>query len=310
MRTGYGQVLLVLLGVVVVFGPAICVAAEPGGDENIWLDEQPRRERRQLNEEAIERMMQRIREVDPQHADELAQLRTEDPDAFRVALWGAIREHMEQQTGGRPERMRGRREQGMGFEQGGRRGEPGQGPMARHAGDGRGREMIRERMRDRHGEYIEWLGENYPEEAEKLEQLRQEKGELYMRKLMVSMKKYGRIFRESKDNPELAAVLKDDMILKERRRELLREIRTTADEDKKQALIGKLEDVLSQRFDLIVRRKQITYEELAKKLAELQKEVKEKEAEVGKWKDAAFKRENVKGRVEKLLGKNEKFEWE
>lgn len=306
MRTGYGQVLLVLLGVVVVFGPAICVAAEPAGDENIWLDEQPRRERRQLNDEAIERMMQRIREVDPQRADKLARLRAEDPDAFRVALWGAIREYMEQRTGGRPERMRGRREPGMAFEQGGRRGErPGQGPVG-----GREREKMRERMRERHGEYIEWLGQNYPDEAEKLEQLRQEKPGLYMRKLMVSMKKYGRIFRASKDNPELAAVLKDDMILKERRHELLREIRTTADEDTKQALIGELEDVVGRRFDLIVRRKQIAYEQLAKKLAELQKEVKEKEAEVGKWKDAAFKRENVKGRVEKLLGKNEKFEWE
>jgi len=249
---------------------------------NIWLDDQPGRGagRFELNNEAIERIMQRIRQTDPQRADELAKLRTQNPDAFKNDLRFVMREHlgrrMQQQRAEQPEQMRGHRERAMRF-----KGAP-------QPGEGPGREMMREQMREKNAEYIEWLGQNFPDEAENLEQLQNEKPELYMRKLMVSLKKYGRIYRASKDNPELAAVLKDDMALKQQRHELTGRIKTTTDKNEKNALISELEDVIGRRFDLIVKRKQIAYEQLAKKLEELQKEVKSKEADVEKWKSPQF----------------------
>jgi len=68
--------------------------------------------------------------------------------------------------------------------------------------------------------------------------------------------------------------------------------------------------VVSQRYDLLVRRKRLAYEDLAKKLEELRKEVEAKEAEVAKWAEPDFKQEQVNNRVQELLSESEKFEWE
>jgi len=299
MTTEYAKFLALLVGLLVIAGPAACFAAQPQDSNNIWLDEKAGRGagRFELKDEAIERIMQRIRRADPQRADELAKLRTQDPDAFKNKLRAAMREQfgrrMQQQRAERPEQMRGHREPAMRLK--------GQVPQ---------REMMRERMREQNAEYIEWLGQNFPDEAEKLEQLQKEKPELYMRKLMVSLKKYGRIFRASKDNPELAAVLKKDMALKQRRHELTSRIKSTTDKSAKDVLISELEDVIGRRFDLIVKRKQIAYEQLAKKLEELQKEVKSREADVEKWKSPQFKEQNVKARVKELLSQTGKFDWQ
>jgi len=302
MAAACGKVFVVLLGLFIAGAPTACFAAKPQDGNNIWLDEKPGRF--ELNDEAIERIMQRIRQANPRRADELAKLRADDPDAFRNELRAAMREQfgrrMQRRMPGRPEAMSGMHggERPMRFKGASR---PGEEPR---------REMMRERMREKNAEYIEWLGQNFPDEAEKLERLQKEKPELYMRKLMVSLKKYGRIYRASKDNPELAAVLKDDMALKQRRRELMSQIKTTTGKDEKNALISELDDVVSRRFDLIVKRKQIAYEQLAKKLEELQKEVKSREADVEKWKSPQFKEQNVKARIKELLSQTEKFDWQ
>ena len=68
--------------------------------------------------------------------------------------------------------------------------------------------------------------------------------------------------------------------------------------------------VVSSRFDLIVKRKQIEYEQLRNRLEKLKKEVEQREAEVEKWKDAKFKNESVKARLEELVSGAEKFQWD
>jgi len=176
-------------------------------------------------------------------------------------------------------------------------------------GEGR-REMMRGRMRERHAEYIEWLEKNHPEEAEKLAELREKKPELYMRHIALSLKKYGRIAEAAKGNPELAKVLKEDLELKKERDKLLRKITAASDDGEKKESVEQLQEVIGSRFDLIVRRKQIEYEQLLKKLEKLRERVKESEAEVEKWKDAEFKNENVKVRLEKLISRKEEFGWD
>jgi hypothetical protein len=157
---------------------------------------------------------------------------------------------------------------------------------------------------------VKWLKENYPDEATKLEQLKGENPEQYMRAMGISGRKYGRIFEASKDNPQLAAVLKEQMTLKEKRAELLKQIKATTDEKQKKELTAELEQIVGQQFDLIVKRKQMAYEDLTKKLVELQKEVDQRKAEVEKWKSADFKKQQVKQRVDELVNETEKFEWE
>ena len=61
-------------------------------------------------------------------------------------------------------------------------------------------------------EHIEWLEQNYPDEAKKLAELREKDPGLYMRKLGLSLKKYGKIAEASRENPQLAEVLKEDLV--------------------------------------------------------------------------------------------------
>ena len=170
--------------------------------------------------------------------------------------------------------------------------------------------MIREQMHERHTEYLEWLEKNYPEKAKKLAELKEEKPKLYRRQIGLSLKKYGRIAKASKENPELAEALKEDLELKKERDKLLRKIRAATDDDKKKKLVKKLEEVVDSRFDLIVKRKQIRYEMTSKRLEKLREQVKQSKAEVEKWKDAKFKNENVKARLEELTSKIESFKWD
>jgi len=163
-------------------------------------------------------------------------------------------------------------------------------------------------MHRRHGELLEWLEKHHPEEAGRLRDMRADRPELFERRMGLGLKKYGRILEAMRENPELAEVLKQDLELKQQRDELLREIET-ADDDERRELIGELEEVISSRFDLIVRRKQIEYEQLLRKLERLKKRVEESEAKVDKWKDTAFKKESVKARLEELVGETDEFKW-
>jgi len=184
---------------------------------------------------------------------------------------------------------------------------PGGGPFrgGMHPG-GRGGPM---EMHERHGEYLEWLGKNYPEEAKKIADLEGKNPELYGRRIGLGFRKHRRILEAAKENPALAEVLKEDLELKEKRDKLLRKIRAATDDNEKKETTKQLEEVVSSRFDLIVKRKQIEYEQMLKKLERLKKQVEESESKVEKWKDAAFKSESIKARLEELVGETNAFKW-
>jgi hypothetical protein len=307
MRARYGTILVLIVAAVALLTVPQIRAVEQE-EEDIWSEDEPRRGHREhrwfeLTDEAIEEILDRIAEKNPEEAEELARLREEDPERFEMKIREIAREHfgkrfkehMEHRAGGK--HHPGPHMPGMGPAP--KTGMPGMGPKG---------EMMRERMREKHEEYLEWLEENYPEEAEKLAGLREERPELYMRHLGLCLKKYGRICEAAKRNPELAEVLKEDLELKERRDELLREIRATTDDDEKEELVEELGQVVGSRFDLIVRRKQIEYEQLREKLEELKKEVEQREAEVAKWKEA--KDQEVEERVKELVGRTEEFDWD
>jgi hypothetical protein len=254
--------------------------------------------------EQTDHILAELKEKNPQKADELMQLREKDPNAFRMELRNAMREqfmsHMHEQRGeqGRPfDNAQGR------WQQGGPEGQP-------HAMQGPGAEMMREKIQEKTEEFLKCLKENYPDEAAKLEQLKKDNPEQFMRAMMISGKKYGPICQAVKDDPNLAKVLKGQMELRGKRTELLKQIRATTDEKQKKTLTTELEQIVGQQFDLIVKRKQMAYENLTKKLADLQKEVGQKKTDVEKWKSKDFKSQRVKERVTELLNEKEKFEWD
>ncbi|MGB7582964.1 MAG: hypothetical protein WBL85_11020 [Sedimentisphaerales bacterium] len=239
------------------------------------------KEQFELTPEQTNRLLAELKEKNPQKADELTKLREKDPNAFKAELRNATHEQfmsrMMEQVSTMP---------------------------------GPGAEIMRERIQERTDEYLKCLKENYPDEATKLEQIKKDNPEQYMRAVMISGKKYGPICKAAQDDPNLAKVLKQQLELKGKRAELLKQIGATKDEKQKKTLTAELEQIVGQQFDLIVKRKQMAYEDLTKKLAELQKEVDQRKTEVEKWKGKDFKSQKVKERVTELVNEPEKFEWD
>ncbi|MBC8482115.1 MAG: hypothetical protein H8D47_05560 [Planctomycetes bacterium] len=185
----------------------------------------------------------------------------------------------------------------------GTRGMDGMGGGGRHGNDEDGR------MQEKFAEFQKWLEKEYPEQAEKLADLKKQKPDMYRRQMMIVLKKYGRIYEASKSNPELAATLKEDLELNAKRDALLRKI-AKADEQEKVELAVELKEVLSRRYDLILKRKEIAYRQLQEKLEKLQKEAAKKQVELDKWKDAEVKNKNLDSRMKELVEKTETFKWE
>ena len=163
----------------------------------------------------------------------------------------------------------------------------------------------REKIRE---EFIEWLGKNYHREAAELAKLKG-KPELYWKKFELLRNKYWRIFEEEKRNPDLAEVLKEDLRLREKRDHLLRKIKTEKSEKKRKELIAKLQEVIGDRYDLIIRQKQIANERLLKRLEELKKQIRESRDEIAESRQEKVRIENIKKRTQDLLKEIKKFKW-
>ena len=71
-----------------------------------------------------------------------------------------------------------------------------------------------------------------------------------------------------------------------------------------------LQEVVARRYDLIVRRKEITYEQLLKKLEELQAQVIQSRDEIATYKDDRIKQENVRQRLQALTRDKSRFKWD
>ena len=91
---------------------------------------------------------------------------------------------------------------------------------------------------------------------------------------------------------------------------ILRKLKGTADEEEREQLTAKLQTVISKRFDVILKRKKLAYDQMLRKLRELQKEVKKNKAELDKHKDPDYKNKNVKARLQKLIEQTEEFNWD
>lgn len=279
-------ILLVLITATLTLSTLPC-PAEQKDEPNIWIEQGPmsprgprehrglrhrpgRQDRRfELTEEEINQILKSLQEIDPAKADELHKLRKEDPEKFHFEI-----------------RRRGGEEFGR---------------------------IVRQRIerwrKQRWDEFLEWLEKNYGKEAKELSGLKEKEERLYWEKSDLIRRKFWPIFEEEKRNPELAEVLKEDLELKKRRDSLLRKIKGTTNNKEKKELTEQLEEAVGRRFDLIIRRKQIEYERLLKRVEQLQKELEESKAEIDEWRDEKTKKENVTNRVNELTGAGS-FNWD
>ena len=249
----------------------------------------------ELPAERVDRIINRLKQTDPEKAKELEKLRTEDPEKFKAELRETMRAEFAKEIS-----RYNRREIQKDVDQGVRQSVWIEGQI----------DTTNDQMSRRLDEYLEWLRNNYPEEAEILAEIKEKEPNTYRERLRLSLGKYGRIAEASKNNPQLATVLKEDLELKEHTEKLLEELRTTSDEDKKKKLGKELEQVIVNRYDLSVKKKQIKHEQLLKKLEELRQKVKESEADIKKWIDAKFKNEKVNAAVEGLTTGKEQLNWD
>jgi hypothetical protein len=230
----------------------------------------PGRRRIELTDEEIDRIMDGLKQRSPEKAKELEELRKKDPDKFREELIKNASEEFRKVVGERIEKWR----------------------------------------QQRQTEFIEWLTKSIPDEAEELAKLKEANPNLYGEKYELVWRKYGRIFDENRRNPELAKVLLEDVKLQKRRDDLIARINATNNENEQKRLHAELEEVVGLRYDLIVRRKQMAYEWLLKRLEELQNRINESRAEILKAQDPKVKAENIKKRTQELLGEKKGFSWD
>jgi hypothetical protein len=272
------RVALLLVGLALVAGLAATQAATGASQQtpkdNIWKDEPkqtpPSWWQRELSDDTISRIMKGIEVRDPAQARRLEDLRKKDPVRFKAQV----------------------REQGQ----------PELDQVIR--------ERFETRRLERNAKFVEWLKANYPREEETLAKLKEKSPQVYINTFDRLLKEYGYIYEADASNPEMGAVLKEDRELKKRADVLYKQIRDEKSEAKKQALGIELQDVIAKRYDLIVRRKEIAYEQLLKKLDELQEHVRESKDEIAKWRDPKIKQENVKQRVQDLTGNKVRFKWD
>ena len=176
-----------------------------------------------------------------------------------------------------------------------------------------GRDSERGRRHDRgrgaagdHEEFMKWLKENHPDQAEKITSPEDRDN----RMLRLYMKKYREIFRVSREDPEKAQLLEQDLDLRGKRRELMKRLSSTSDEQEREELSKELKDVLGSRYDLLLKRRQLAYDRLLEKLKTLQEEITASESKLEQWKDSEYKQDQIDQRIEQLLEKTETFKWE
>jgi hypothetical protein len=243
---------------------------EKKAPESIWTEEEEAGRRRfEPTEEEIERIVKSVKESDPAKAKELEELRKTDTSRFLNQL----REYGKEEFA----------------------------------------KIIKERIdgwrAQRVAEFLDWLGREYEPEAKELAGLKTKDPNLYNKKYELVWDKYRAIYEAWRRNPELGKVLKQDSALRTRCDELIAKIKSEKD-DKKRAELGKhLYEVVADRFDLIVRRRQIAYEELLRRLKEMQDQINEQKNEISRWRNEKFKEENVRQRIKELTEGIPKFNW-
>ena len=230
----------------------------------------PGRGRFDLTDEEIDRIMEGLKERSPEKAKDLEKLREKEPEKFNAELRRHAREELRKVTGERIEKLH----------------------------------------KERRVRFLEWLAKNVPDEAEELAKLKEISPDLYDQKYELVWKKYGRIYNESRRNPELEKVLIEDLRLQKRRDQLLGKINASENQREKKKLTEELKEVVGHRYDLIVRRKQIAYERLLKWLEELQNRIKESRTDIRRAQDTKVKAENTKKRTQELLEEKKPFNWD
>jgi hypothetical protein len=171
------------------------------------------------------------------------------------------------------------------------------------------RERWEARRQVRNNRFLEWLKVNYPAESQSLAKLRDGDPQVYMTAFDNAMSRYGYIFEAERqpgtgNGPQGRSRTEETVggtVLPPPRREIRGQ-----EADPR----CRTQEVVSRRYDLIVRRKEIAYEQLLQRLTELQKQLTESKDDIAKFKDTKTKEENVRQRIRELTENKVRFKWD
>lgn len=256
-------------------------------DVNVFIEETPLGEMQ--GEHMQERMLDAIERQDPEKAKQLRELREKDPDAFAAEInnrrMGVMRGNSRHQGGPEIPPEADRME-------------------SMHGRGGNMRNAVKERFTMRNDEFLAWLEENYPTVAKQLREAFENNPETAFMDTMHIAGKYRALFETAKRNPELANLMRMDDQLKQRREELLKNY--SAGKIKRKDVLAELEEVVSARFDIIIEKRRMRFDELKARLEELQKEIEKQQKDLetlSRERDA-----QIKKRVDELTAENGKKE--
>ncbi len=160
----------------------------------------------------------------------------------------------------------------------------------------------RDGMRKYQAEFRTWLEKNYPQEFKSVTDAKSRSD------MQAVTRRYMPIFMaEKRGHSDMAELLKKDLDLKDQRDALVKEINATDDTTAKAALIKELSTVVSKRFDIVVSKKKVRYNNLKKRITELEKEVEKQEVALDKLE--SNKDAEVKQRLKELVEPEVKLEW-
>jgi hypothetical protein len=213
-----------------------------------------------LSESDIDQLIQQVQQRDPNAATGLRNLRTTNPMLFNIEL----------------------------------RRTPEFGKLVDHR-------LAQQRGRVP-SEFLEWLGKYVPNDANDLSNLRQSNPDLYFERYNRESQKYRNIFEQTRTStdPNLARILITDMNLGDAQNRLQAQFRNSTNEQEKNRLSAQIKEVVTERYDIIIQRKQLQYQQLLRELNNLQQQIKASIDDIDKWKDEKVKEKAIEEQLKIL----------
>ena len=258
--------------------PAATGSDKTDAFKGIWTEDLERESgRAKLSKERFDQIIKSASQGKADEEKRLRKLYADDQQKF----WGEVREffHRNRPSGRGPGP--------------GPRGTDGQGP--------RGGGRWHERLQKRHDELLALIKEHRPERARKLADLRESDPDKYFKEFSAQRRIWGPVLEAKKrGDKKLAALLIEDIDLLQDRNALLREIHR-ADKKQRPKLLKELEGIVGKRFDLILKKKRLQYQELRRRLKRLQDQIERKQQELEKL--TGSKKQAITKRVNELTPK-------